>query len=290
MKNTEFKTLARKLNPETIEDAIAVQMGGAKIKTASFQRFGDKNNITNGLRLNWLSASGVPLDRWIKDLPNYDQDSFDQKEAIQRVVDFITEHPTYTDVRRYLGRRLETQLSRAAHSQPRRDGGKSDARCLVNHALQVLTPSKLISETTDYLAAPRSYFGELLDVPPCKSDLFSLPVSDQILIVKAMKKEAEKRLSSKGKSTVSPMKIKKSTKTAVSKSVKAKTVKKTTKRTFSAKQLEAQNKVKKMSRLADDIQYNAGERGLKKVTRGDALRKAAKQVYKKKTTTRRIAR
>lgn len=196
-----------KLDIENIADAAASQIfGGTRISTKSFQRFGDKNNITNGMRLAWFSQDGQPLDRIAKELKaTYGSlNKYDEQEVIEGIVSFITAHPTGKFVKAY----METRLDQQDYDKPIAGSKKTDSKpeklsesqveCLVKKAKTALKLSVLQQETADFLKSPQSYFGALLEVPACKKDLFSLPINEQIEVVTAMQKALQPKRPMKG--------------------------------------------------------------------------------------------
>jgi hypothetical protein len=92
--NTAYKQLLSRFEPETIEDYLAMFLTGTKIKTSSFDRFGDRNNRKNtAIALNWLNKEGASIDVLAKSFNDLHQFGIDEKDTIQMIVDFITENP-----------------------------------------------------------------------------------------------------------------------------------------------------------------------------------------------------
>lgn len=58
-----LKAQIRQLPLDSVEDYAVSNLYGNGVKTTSFEKFGDRNAITPGLRLNWLKQNGIPLDR-----------------------------------------------------------------------------------------------------------------------------------------------------------------------------------------------------------------------------------
>jgi len=65
---------------------------GVKFNPDSFNRFGDKNNITSTLAKTWLNSDGHDIDQFIRD--NFEDVPGFEDVTEQDVIDFITENPT----------------------------------------------------------------------------------------------------------------------------------------------------------------------------------------------------
>lgn len=256
-----LKAQIRQLPLETVEDYTVSNLYGNGVKTTSYEKFGDRNTITPGLRLNWLKQNGIPLDRYAQFVS--DELNVDESVVIDRTVEFIRRNPNPSDVRKYVEKRI-VQKSKV---KPMKAGKLTadDIDCISQKAIKTLGKEVVRRETADYLQDPKGYFGALLDVPACKKDLFSLPLNDQITIIKAMQKKA---------GTAKKPAVKAATKKSPARKPAVKT-----KRKFTAKQKSAQNKVAKVNRLAVRSIYEAGEQGKAIPKWGTVLRKAAKKVY-----------
>lgn len=187
----------------------------------------------------------------------------EESVVIDRTVEFIRRNPNPTDVRKYVEKRI-AQNTKAKPMKAKKLTA-DDIDCIAQKAIKTLGKDVVRRETADYLSDPKGYFGALLDVPACKKDLFSLPLNDQITIIKAMQKKAG--------AAKKPV-----VKAAIKKSPTRKPATKT-KRKFTVKQKSAQNKVAKVNRLAVRAIYDAGEQGKPIPKWGTVLRKAAKKVY-----------
>ena len=297
-KAVPLQTLVKSLPLDTIEDYAVVYLFGNGVQTASYEKFGDRNAITPGMRLNWLKKTGAPLDRYAQAVAeNINQD---EDTIIERTVEFIRRNPNPSDVRRYI-------LSREAKPQKitvKNDVlSTNDVECLTDHAIKELGIKTVAEETKDFLKNPKGYFGALLDVPACSADLFPLNVADQIKVVTAMQKAVRKRADSAKyrKSTAkltkartrtvkqrlmmtttktqdTPMK-KKSTAKPKTKKAPAKTGKAKTRKT-NANAVKFGQKAKRMGDLMVLAIYQDGKNGRRIKGRPQYLKEAAAKVWK----------
>ena len=81
------------------KDMLADFLRNTRIKTASFERFSDRNHLQGKdgktIRLKWLSAKGTPIDVLANDFMNqYSYMNLDESEIIQDIVDMIVSYPT----------------------------------------------------------------------------------------------------------------------------------------------------------------------------------------------------
>lgn len=293
-----LQTLIENLPLDTIEDYAVVYLFGNGVQTASYEKFGDRNAITNGMRLNWLKKTGVPLDRYAQGVAeNINQD---EDTIIDRTVEFIRRNPNPSDVRRYiLSRESKTQKITVKNDVL----SANDVECLTDHAIKELGIKTVAQETKDFLKSPRSYFGALLDVPACSADLFSLSVTDQIKVVTAMQKAVKKRADTskyrtqsktlktarsrtvKRRPALTPTKTQNTTmkKKVTKPKVKAKAGKvkaKTTKRKASASAKAFGKKAKRTNELAFTKAYLDGKSGKRIRTPKAYLKEAAARVWK----------
>jgi len=186
--------LAR-LRVETLEDSVATSLkSGVKIRTASFEQWGDRNRITPGLRGQWLSKTGKPLDFIAHNVVKADNQfaGYDEQDVIERIVAFVSEYDTRAKFDGYVSRRLKEQQADAGYRKAAKTSLKqNDVECLVDHALEVMSREQLARETDTFLKSPSAYFGKLLDVEACRVDLFTLPEGKQVEVVKAMQRAAQ---------------------------------------------------------------------------------------------------
>ena len=285
MKNKDLSSLSISklqalLEVNSPEDFAADLYGKTRISTASFQRWGDKNTITPGLRLGWLRKTGMPLDKLIHEAQgNGIAERLDETEFINRVVAFITYKPTAKQVKEYLIRKLEYQKgSSAAKPADTKFNGKvepKEIRCFIRKARKDLPDGVLYEESEKYLKSPKSYFGKLFDIPNCSEDLFSLPQAETIKVVSAIRDRV------KPKSKV-PMKKKTGAKnTAKTTAVKKKTVQVSKKRAEPTPAQKRQHKkIAAVNHLAVRKIYDAGRDNRPVPTWKGVSKAAAREVFK----------
>lgn len=82
--------------PQTLKDEIALFIQGKRFKTASFDRFSDKNYRKDAktIALNWLSLKGQSLDQAASDfLRKYDYKA-DENEIMNIILEIILDYPS----------------------------------------------------------------------------------------------------------------------------------------------------------------------------------------------------
>ncbi len=187
------KTLAVKISIQTLSDAIAALVyRHILISPASYERFGDKNRITPGLRKMWLAPAGKgrSLDLIAQDIKAYEQFSFlEEDQIIEAIVDFTESHDSAKSMESYLKERIADQKTEKAaidRKLTRVPVDSEDIQCYVDHALAILPKPELQKEAQDFIKSPNAYFGPLLEVERCKEDLFDLPENQQVKVVESI--------------------------------------------------------------------------------------------------------
>ncbi|WP_420152351.1 DUF3560 domain-containing protein [Siphonobacter sp.] len=187
------RTLAVKLEIQTLSDAVATLVYRLiPISPGSYERFGDKNRMTPGLRKMWLAPAGKgrSLDLIAQDIKAYEQFSFLEEDfVIGAIIDFTESHDSAKSLETYLRTRLaQQQQERTAIERKlsKVDVDSEDIQCFVDHALAILPKPELQKEAQDFIKSPSLYFGPLLDVESCKEDLFDLPDAQQIKVVESI--------------------------------------------------------------------------------------------------------
>ncbi|PMD95504.1 hypothetical protein BWI97_14205 [Siphonobacter sp. BAB-5405] len=187
------RTLAVKLEIQTLADAVATLVYRLiPISSGSYERFGDKNRMTPGLRKMWLApvGKGRSLDLIAQDIKAYEQFSFLEEDfVIGAIIDFTESHDSSKSLETYLRTRLtEQQQERTAIERKLSKVAvdSEDIQCFVDHALAILPKPELQKEAQDFIKSPNLYFGPLLDVERCKEDLFDLPDDQQIKVVESI--------------------------------------------------------------------------------------------------------
>lgn len=103
------KTVVTRFNAENETDLLAEFLKGKRIKTASWDRFADRNNRSKAINLNWLSSQGMPLDKLAHGylMEQGLNGRYDEDRVIQDIVEFVQNNPG--GVRSYMKKRLSEQ-------------------------------------------------------------------------------------------------------------------------------------------------------------------------------------
>ena len=298
---------------DTPQSVILNKLQNVKISEESFIRFGDKNNITNGLRALYLTKkSGYPLDKFAV---NYLQvlDEYDEKEKMELVIETMIQFDSRKKIDDFFKALKPEKYVKPVNKDVDLKKTKP-CSCLVKASLKKMSREQLRAELNDLIKSPSAYFGALLEVDECKVDLFTVNNKQQIELAKQMLAQLdseEKQKTDKPKISIGKQKplnlgygetlkaqsgynnlksqskqtpimaAKKPTGKAVPRK-KGMTTRKPSKAGSIAQQ-KAQARIRRISEEATRIQNQGGKKTIPaksvfKVNRADAVKKAAKTV------------
>lgn len=89
----------RQLEPETLQDFIALDLYGTRIAIDSFNRYGDKNFLEGktgkSIRLHYLAKDGKPLDQVVKSMLDRNPQfwDMDETEVMNAYIEFMKDYP-----------------------------------------------------------------------------------------------------------------------------------------------------------------------------------------------------
>lgn len=168
---------------DTPQSVILNKLQNVKISEESFIRFGDKNNITNGLRALYLTKkSGYPLDKFAV---NYLQilDEYDEKEKIELVIETMIQFDSRKKIDDFFKTLKPEKYVKPVEKIVDLEKAKP---CLVKASLKHMNRQELRAELISLKKAPSAYFGALLEVNECKTDLFTLNQKQQFNMANKM--------------------------------------------------------------------------------------------------------
>lgn len=155
-----------------------------KFTEQSFNRFGDKNNLTKGLKTLYIdSKKGQSIDKFVKDSLSDDFSNLDEKQKIELAIETMIKFDNKGEIDRYF-KSIEEQKTKAVKKAPVNINEVKP--CLVKASLEKMSRTELRQELKSLMASPRSYFGKLLEVDQCKTDLFTVTEKEQVKIAIAM--------------------------------------------------------------------------------------------------------